>query len=201
MEAFTPDDLSRPDRKLRDPELTTLIVQPAFVEGIVPEERTFETIPEAFRFIFRNNREYGIVLWNGLPVRFSYTEDLPLMIEPLTALWTGLLADEWQTLDCTLETPAFHLSWEVERGEGDAIVIRQYCSRIDGNYRENLEELSIISLSCNTFLREWKLVIAQLCEACRRSGITVTSPEARETLRKLDLLNESITGRGVLYDY
>ncbi len=67
---------SEGDYTLIGADLTGLWLQPGFVEGVVADGRRFRTLEAAFRHIFRRNLEYAVLLWNGLPVRFSYPEDL-----------------------------------------------------------------------------------------------------------------------------
>lgn len=201
MDNFTPDNIPETEEyTIRGNELTTLIVQPGFVESIIPEAQQFDEVEQAFRFIFRNNREYGIVLWNGIPIRFSYIDDLPEMVEPLVSLLqfvnTGMLGEH----KVRFQTKNLDLEWNVSLREKE-LILSQHCHRISGNYAEILNRLGMISLSCNAFLKEWKLPVAQLVEAFHRSDITITSDSGEKVIGQLKLLDETIQERGVLYQY
>jgi hypothetical protein len=202
MDDFTPGEfIEVEDYTLNDGELTTLIVQPGFVEGIVPGQREFATIPEAFRFIFRNNKEYGIVSLNGVPVRFSYTEDLPEMAEPLTELLNAIIRGSDNETECSFVAENFDLRWKVTASADGGLVIRQECQRISGNYAQVLNELGVVSISREVFLGEWKILVAQLCEAFERSEVSLSEARDLELIAKLKLLDKTITGKGVLYNY
>lgn len=190
-------DQEQEDYVLLGKDRATLIVQPGFVEGIVPEKRRIAAISDAYRFIFRNNREYGILLWNGIPVRFSYTEDLPLMVEPLVQLLGRTTPNG--TMNWT--TPNFALSWELEKTADGQLRIRQQCDRIKGGYERALNQLGMIILPEKTFLNEWKLLLNQLVEAFDRSEVQLDSGAAKKLLEQLRSLNETITGPGALYRY
>lgn len=201
MDNFTPDNIPETEEyTIRGNELTTLIVQPGFVESIIPEAQQFDEVEQAFRFIFRNNREYGIVLWNGIPIRFSYIDDLPAMVEPLVGLLqfvnTGIPGEH----KARFQTKNLDLEWNVSLRE-KGLLLSQHCHRISGNYAEILNRLGMISLSCDAFLKEWKLPVAQLVEAFLRSDITITSDSGEKVIGQLKLLDETIQERGVLYQY
>lgn len=198
MEDFTRvDEIEQEEYVLLGKDLATLIVQPAFVEGIVPDRKRFKTIPDAFRFIFRNNREYGIILWNGIPVRFSYTEDLPLMIESLIAMLENRSSGE----PLRWITPNFGLEWRVAVRADGQIRIQQQCSRIAGGYEQALSRLGMIILPETTFLNEWKLLLNQLVEAFHRSEVLLDTVEGNALIGRLKVLNETVRGPGALYHY
>ena len=178
------------------------VMQPGFVEGILPEEKHVAAIEEAFRFIFRDTREYGIITWNGIPVRFSYTEDLPFMIKPVLKLLSEL-QQETGTKDrsMTINTSNLNLQWEITQTPTQQLTIRQICTRITGNYQAALNEQNTITIPTAEFLSEWKLLLAQLEEAWQRSGLSLAVPEEHDVLNRLEQLNRHITRRGTLYNY
>lgn len=200
MDDFTPDNMELEEYTIRGNELTTLSVQPGFVEGILPEEKRFDEVEQAYRFIFRNNREFGIILWNGVPIRFSYIDDFPAMIEPLVSLLhfvrTGISGEH----KARFLTKHLDLEWNVSLRE-NGLLLSQYCHRISGNYAEILNRLGMISLTREAFLEEWKLPVAQVVEALRRSEVHITSDSGRNILEELNVLNETIQKRGVFYQY
>lgn len=201
MDDFTPDNIPETEEyTIRGRELTTLIVQPGFVESIIPEEKRLDEVEQAYRFIFRNNREFGIILWNGIPIRFSYIDDLPAMVEPLARLLqfvsTGIPGEH----KAHFQTKNLDLEWNVSLRE-NGLLLSQHCHRISGNYAEILNRLGMISLTCDAFLKEWKLLVAQLVEAFHRSAVSMASDSGEKVIGQLKLLDETIQERGVLYQY
>ncbi len=198
MDDFTPDSEFVGQYSVIGRVPTTFVLQPAFVESIVPEQKTASSIAEAFRFIFRNNKEFGIIIWNDIPVKFSYVGDLPPMVEPLIDLLSNLYSV--QNI-ARFETPDFLLEWSVTSTNGDDLTIQQTCQRISGGYEQILNQLGMIVIDRNDFLNEWKLLISQLVEAFDRSEIQLTEERDRDFIQKLRTLNLSIEGAGSLYHY
>lgn len=198
MDDFTPDSELEEEYSVIGRELTTFVLQPAFVESILPEQKTLHSIAEAFRFIFRNNKEFGIFLWNGIPVKFSYESDLPLMIEPLIGLLSNIHSEKQVA---RFVTPALSFEWSVTSNDADQLTIRQTCQHVNGGYKQILNQLGIIIIHRNDFLNEWKLLLNQLVEAFDRSELQLTEPRDQELLQRLRLLNTNIEGPGSLYSY
>jgi len=200
MAAYIPDDFIEVESySVRGEVLTTFFIQPAFVEGIVPEPINVASIAEAYRFIFRNNCEFGIISWNGIPIRFSYIHDLPLMIEPLLELLEELNAFPLSNTTCAFYTPNIQLSWQFEKTSVDTLRIKQVCTTISGKYEASLNNLGMIFINCDRFMREWKLLLVQLLEAYSRSEVILQSTKGLEQLEQLKKLNDNIKGKGWLY--
>jgi len=198
MDDFTPDSELEEEYSIIGRELTTFVLQPAYVESILPEQRAVHSIEEAFRFIFRNNKEFGIFLWNGIPVKFSYQTDLPLMIQPLIVLLSGITAEKHVV---RFATTALSFEWLITSNDADQLTIRQTCQHINGGYEYILNQLGMVIIHRNDFLNEWKLLLNQLVEAFDRSELQLTEHSDQKLLQKLRLLNTNIEGPGSLYSY
>lgn len=200
MVASIPDDyIEIESYSIRGEGLATFYLQPAFVEGIIPEPKKITSIVDAFRFIFRNNRKFGIISWNGIPIRFSYTEDLPLMIEPLLDLLTELKDDSMNKKTTIIHTPNLQLTWQLEKRSPNTLLIEQVCSFISGKYESSLNNLGMIFINCDRFMNEWKLLLAQLIEAFSRSEVVLDSIKALQQMEQLIKLTNTIKDKGWLY--
>lgn len=198
MADFTPDNALGNKYSALDKEFTSFVVQPAFVETIVAEKKMVHSIEEAFRFIFRNNKEFGVFLWNGIPVRFCYIDDLPLMIKPLIGLLSTIHSEQQIV---RFSTPNLSFEWSIIAAEGDQLTIRQNHRKISGGYEQVLNQLGTIMIQRNDFTNEWKLLLHQLVEAFDRSELELSDQNDQELLQQLRALNEHIKGPGSLYSY
>ena len=189
------------DYTLIGADLTGLWLQPGFVEGIVADHKRFATLASAYQHIFRGNLEYAVLLWNGLPVRLSYPEDLPLMVAPLIAMLDAL--QRQQVVNRTgydFRTAHLHAQWQIETNPESVTIAGQW-HQVSGDYQAALNQLGMVRMNRLAFLREWKLLLQQLCQAFADAEAVLTEPEARAQLQTLRDLETSIPTRGRFYQY
>ena len=195
------EDYEEVDYTLIGRDLTGLWLQPGFVEGVIADRKSFATLEEAYRHIFRRNLEYLIMLWNGIPVRFSYTDDIPAMAGALTRM----LQSVWQSeagpeTSHRFMTPGIETEWKVETDSG-SITIKGVWQQTPGNYEAALNHLGIIRMTRVAFLCEWKLLLQQLIKAVDDAEAVLTTPEARDQLKVLQSIEPAIPARGRFYQY
>jgi hypothetical protein len=189
------------DYTLIGTDITALWLQPGFVEGIVADRQRFATLAEAYRHIFRGNLEYAILLWNGLPVRLSYQDDLAVMVSNLIAMLHAV-----QRLEATsrtsyeFQTPNVHTLWQVE-ADPETVTIEGFWQHVPGRYEAALNRLGMIRMPRMAFLCEWKLLLQQFCQAMADAEAILTQPEARKQLRTLHTLEAKLPSRGRFYQY
>jgi hypothetical protein len=182
-------------------DLTGLWLQPGFVEGIVADRKYFATLAEAYRHIFRRNLEYAILLWNGLPVRFSYQDDLSAMASSLIAMLHAVQHPETTSrASYKFQTPNLETRWQVESDPG-IVTIEGFWHRVPGHYEAALNQLGMIHMPRLAFLCEWKLLLQQFTKAIADAEAVLTQPEARNQLQTLHSLEASISSRGRFYQY
>jgi hypothetical protein len=189
------------DYTLIGADLTGLWLQPGFVEGIVADGKRFASLEAAYRHLFRQNREYAILLWNGLPLRLSYQEDLPGMVNKIIALLDSVQ-------DChtpvrtsfRFQTVNIKGRWQIEV-DSTTISIEGFWKQVPGRYEAALNQLGVIRMPRLAFLCEWKLLVQQLIQALVDGEVTLTRPEARKRLQMLHALEEKIPSRGRFYQY
>ncbi len=180
-------------------DLTTLLIQPGFVEGIIEDHKSFDALTEAFQHIFRNNTEDAILLWNGIPIRLSYVEDLPFIASDLIDALHTILNKEEDT-NITLNTANIVCSFRIKRQEEQLTITGDFQS-IKGNYEEVLNTLGMIKINVSAFLKEWKLLLEQLAQALQDSACKLRGKTAKQTVTKLEALLAGIPERGTFYQY
>lgn len=189
------------DYTLIGTDLTGLWLQPGFVEGIISDKKRFETLSSAYRHIFRRNLEYAILLWNGLPIRFSYQDDLPNMVNSLiTMLWTVQNTKTLSKTSYQFQTPNLQSVWQVETSS-DIVTIEANWQNIAGCYEVALNQMGLISMTQSTFLCEWKLLLQQFIQAMDESKAILTQSKARKQLQTLRTLEANIPSQGRFYQY
>lgn len=181
-------------------DLAGIWLQPGFVEGIIADHRSFDSLETAFRHIFRRNLEYAILLWNGLPVRFGYPDDIPAMIDPLVSL---LQAAQERDVSIgpsfLLKTPNIHALWKLKI-RSQEITLEGNWLRVPGSYEAALNRLGPIRMPRRAFLCEWKLLLEQLINSISDAEAVLNRPEARR-LRILKEIEAAIPARGRFYQY
>lgn len=185
---------------LVDADLGILSLQPAFVEGIERTGRRFSTLTKAYRHIFRRNLEWGILLWSDVPVRISYRQDLPAMVEPLTDLLIYVVKADDGHGDFSFETPNLETRWRVELS-GEMMELRSRWLRVKGDYEAALNEAVGVRMPRQDFLCEWKLLLQQLLKAFADSGASLSRQQSRDRFEILRELEAAIPARGRFYRY
>jgi len=189
------------DYTLIDADLSGLWLQPGFVEGIVADRKQFATLAEAYRHIFRRNLEYAILLWNGLPVRLSYQDDLSAMADNLIAMLHAVQRPEATSgISYSFQTPNVQTLWQIET-DPEIITIEGFWRQLAGHYEEALNQVGMIRMPRLAFLCEWKLLLKQFIQAIADAEAVLTRPEAREQLQTLHRLEAGIPSRGRFYQY
>ena len=185
-----------PEYSILGKELTTFILQAGFVEGIVEDSKVFQGLNEAYQHIFRNNKEYAINLWNGIPIRLSYIEDIPHMVEALIEFLDAIQHKKNTSFRGATENNQWQLDATIIQHD---LTIQSNFSQLSGNYQSAFETVSLLKMEANEFLNEWKLLLEQLVTAMDRSGCTLTTKKGQESLQRLQKLNKSIQKTGLLY--
>ncbi len=141
------------------------------------------------------------MLWNGLPVRINYQDDLPAMLISLIDLLDHVQSSEAQIcLSYEFKTPNLRFEWSVETG-GDTVSIESRWTEVPGHYEAALNRLSMMSMPRKTFLCEWKLLLKQFVQAMTDAEAVLTDSEARNQFQILKDIEASIPSRGRFYQY
>ena len=199
MEDSIPDNTEEnfPGYSILGVELTTFILQAGFVEGIIADSKEFPNLTKAYQHIFRNNKEYTILLWNGIPIRLSYTEDIPYLVEELIEF---LEAIQNNSENASFRVATKNNQWQLDATiEHDDLTVKSNFSHLSGNYQHAFEPLSLLKMETSKFLSEWKILLEQLVTALERSGCKLTSQKGEQSLERLRSLNNRIHKTGVLY--
>lgn len=199
MEDSTPDNTEAnfPEYSILGPELTTFVLQVGFVEGIIEDFRDFSNLKEAYQHIFRNNKEYAVLLWNGVPIRLSYSEDVPYMLEDLIVFLEAIQNNSKNT---SLQVMTENNQWRLKASlEDNDLTIQSNFSHLTGNYQDALIPVSLLKIKGDQFLSEWKLLLAQLVTALDRSGCRLSKND-KKMVKRLQNLHNSIHSSGILYE-
>lgn len=175
-------------------------LQVGLLEGIIKDGQIFNTLSEAYYHIFRNSKEFAMILWNGLPVRLSYTRDLPLLVEPLTNFLINLSQDNDSPRHqkVILKTKSFNTQWQVQWDESWVEIQAQW-EEIKGNYQDALNASGHIRMPKVAFLAEWRLLLEQLVKSFMDTGTELRDSEQKGYIEQLDELIKLIPQRGRFY--
>lgn len=183
-----------------DADLSGLWVQPGFVEGIIADRKSFESLADAYRHVFRRNLEYIVLLWNGIPVRLSYQADLPALVDGLTVLLAAVLSPTPTRCGYAFQTPSVQCLWQLE-SDADGVMIEGYWQSIAGLYEMALNQVGNIRMARLAFLCEWKLLLRQLVQAISDAEASLSQPQARAQLAEIQRIEQAIPALGRFYQY
>lgn len=175
--------------------------QPAFIEGVNPEKKEHTSLENALNDLFRRNREMAILLWCGIPLAWSYNEDIPALIEPLLeGLETLQNVEQEKSFRLKLDSRGFRATWNLQARNGQLTIDAKWY-QVRGNYHDVLNCFGPLSYSVQEFLYEWKLLLEQCLVAIREAGIVFTTSFARDQINRLSMVESSINDRGRFYKY
>lgn len=182
-------------------EQAGLWLQAGFVEGIREEGRSFDTLEDALRHLFRHNLESAILLWNAIPVVLDYTDDVPAIISPLlTMLNTIQTTEQLHEYEFKMFSKNLSANWHIDVG-GEFLAICAEWFRVGGDYQCALNSFSTTTVDRNQFICEWKLLLQQCIQAIRDADATFTCREARKKFKLLCAIEAKIPQRGRFYRY
>ncbi|MDH5653068.1 MAG: hypothetical protein OEZ39_14525 [Gammaproteobacteria bacterium] len=193
------EDYGVEDYILLDSDLAGLSIQAGFVEGVIEENKTYTSLEKAFRHIFRNNLEYAVMLWNGIPIRLDYRQDIPEMVSELVSMLEFVNATKEDEIKVfKFLTPNIETEWQVAI-QGDQLEVTAKWFSIVGDYAEVLNQLGMIVIRRDEFMSEWKLLLEQFIQAITDSGAILTRDKAINELASIKDINHAIPCRGRLY--
>ncbi|RZS92496.1 hypothetical protein [Aquimarina brevivitae] len=181
-------------------DLTTFILQPGYVEGVEKLEKTFPDIKTMYSSIFKNTKEYCVVLWNGIPFRWSYTEDLPDLVANIIEILNQIIVNNTEQWHSELKSKTFEALWSFSTKDS-MLSIKSSFIRVDGGHQNALNSLSVIKINREHFIAEWKLLIEQLLQSFLASEQIVSGSEAEECLHNIKQINNHIANRALRYQY
>ncbi|MCB0565585.1 MAG: hypothetical protein H6558_12180 [Lewinellaceae bacterium] len=174
----------------------------AHVEPIEQQNLTFDGIEQAFQTAFAKNREFALLLWNGVPIKFTYTVDLPLMLKTVLSMLEALIEKGTGTHTLEFDCPAFTTRWDLKWDE-KFIQIESHWDKVDGGYEaalnEEAEEIFKLLLLKKEFVFEWKMLLQQCRQAFELSGASLNQVIDRELIRLLRKLERQISHFGKFY--
>lgn len=186
-----------------DPQdISSFHLQVAYVEPIQEIRQTFPRFTEAWQSIFARNREYAILSWNSIPLRFSYQEDLPTLLEPLLGFVQAIIEHPTGNYDLSLECRTFSTQWSAQWNE-QVIQIKGDWNRMEGGFAEVLNDkthdINQVTVLKSEFLAEWKMLFHQCIQAFDLSKAKLNRPADQELWKKLQDVEKQIPAFGKFY--
>lgn len=211
---FAPDKETNPEAKIEsitvfrenyfyrkigvtDPEIfQCLIIQHGFINSIIQDNLSFDTLEDAYHHIFRNNTEQLVLVWNSLPVNWSYVEDIPSFAEPLIELIYEISSNTDGDKTIELESSNIEATWTV-KWDDTYVFVSSFWNDIHDGYEQVINQWQDIRMVKSEFLWEWKLFLQQLHDAIDNAG--ATGVQNIPSFNKLVELQKSISEPGRFY--
>lgn len=192
------DEPEAGDYTLVDQDVARMSLQVGFVEGMVREERSMRTLADALRHAFRNNREYAVLLWSGVPVPLNYPGDVAPMMGPVVDLLSWVRDGKSDATIFEVHTDRCDFEWAVTR-DGNVLELQARWQRAPGQMEALLNRFSFVRMEAEAFCCEWKLLLEQVLRALVDTKLSIVLHADRKRLKQLAELNLGIRSRGVLY--
>lgn len=173
-------------------------LQTGFVDAIFSEGLMFASLQDALQHFFYHNKENAILLCNGVPVCFSYCNDLPLLIPRiLKCLDTLQRHDNLQEYELDINTRDVEAAWLFSLRD-NVIFINMKWLRVKGNYQKALNVFGEVSYNKHMFINEWLMLLKQ-CQQCLAEAGVVLTGEALVGQELLNKVEARIKGFGRFY--
>jgi hypothetical protein len=163
-------------------------------------ENQFSQLVEIFPKLFSPNTEFAFLLWHNIPIRFHYNYELYANFDNLL-IWLEKLAFEKKgQYDFVLSTDVFLTTIQSNWDNGKLIIRSDWSAkRSHSNLAEILNKKGPINISVLDFLREWKIILYQILNSIKKTGVIITEPEEKEKIQRLNRIVNEIQGQGILY--
>ena len=181
-------------------DLTTFILQPGFVEGVIRQNKIFSQIENLYEEVFKNTKEFCVITWNGIPFRWSYINDLPYLIDSVIEVIRQIITDKKQHWQVDLKSKTFEAIWSFKY-DRDIITIQSHFTKVDGGHQNALNTLSVLRIKKETFLSEWKLLIEQILQSLIQSENKIKGEALKMKINVIKEVNDVITKRALRYQY
>ncbi|PHR35249.1 MAG: hypothetical protein COA38_02880 [Fluviicola sp.] len=160
------------------------------------------TAEELLKNAFSDVSEKGIILWNQVPIAFEYSEDLPLLLNPIVELLESIKAQTEGKSELNFECPSFSMQAKIKWND-KFILIDSDWTRINGGYESALKAdnppIGQLTLMKNEFLSEWKILLEQCVNTLKGSNVVVVTSESRVSLNRLKSIERWIPHYGKFY--
>lgn len=192
MEHYTPNKSDR--------STSLFMIQPGFIEGVVAEPLAFDSMERAFENIFKNTKEFCIIVWNQIPLKLSYHEDIPYLIQSICETLDLLFNSYEKNWSTHFLSKNCDFTWSFSIIEDDIFVVGDFI-KINGNHQKAINSLPNFRMDINTFLKEWKLLIEQILNAFEQSEHQLTNSNDQNLIHVLNNINAFIPSRALRYQY
>ncbi len=183
-----------------DNDLAGFWLQAGFVEGVVTEKMTFKKLESAYAHIFSNNKENAILLCNGIPVCFSYHEDLPACLPALVGCLDVLQSkEEIFDYELKIDTAKVESNWYFDLKQGMLSVCIEW-NRVRGGYQSALNAFSTVTMEKGKFINEWLMLLRQ-CQQCLADAEAILVGEAKAQFDLLNTVEAKINRFGRFYNH
>lgn len=179
---------------------SSFIIQAGHPSVLSLPQQSYSSIHEVFPHLFSEDDERMVLLWNKIPILFSYRFACYKNINQLMEWWHLLANHTPGKFDFTLETEDFfntiHSYWQE-----DILFIESDWQekRSHESLAKLLNQKGMIRINRFSFLKEWKILMYQITNAFKKTGVRLTDPQENQKLLALYTLINQVEGQGVRY--
>jgi hypothetical protein len=131
---------------------------------------------QALPYIFEENTEDAIVIWNDIVVPVNYEHDLYLSISYIHILLKNLLDAEKGEGQVSWGSNIFMATWDVEWENNNVKISSHWDNVVSGE--DLLNSRNYMEIPKDMFLQEWKMLLRKIIDAINQSGVVITNQES-----------------------
>jgi hypothetical protein len=180
---------------------SSFLIQGGHISPIYSKQKEFNTLAEVFSKIFSDNDEAAFIFWNKIPIRFHYNYEFfanwDNILEWLTELSTNKVEGEYHWV---MQTDVYFVRLNSVWKNGALKIVGTWSDRRSKTgMADHLNKNNTINIEIDAFLKEWALLLLQVTNAIKTSGISFSSNSESEKMNAMYSLIASIDGAGKLY--
>jgi len=155
---------------------------------------------EIFPHLFSPNTESAFLFWHSIPIRFHYNYELYANFDDLLIWLEKLAFEKTGNYEFVLSTDVFLTNIQSNWSNGKLVIESDWSAkRSHDTLAEILNKKGPIHISVMDFLREWKIILYQIVNTVKKTGIIITDPNEKAKIQRLYRIINVIQGRGKLY--
>lgn len=179
---------------------SSFIIQAGHPKAQYLKENEFEELKEVFPKLFSEDAERAILIWNKIPVLFSYTFACYSNFDNLIQWFLQMLNHEKGDYEFTLMTDDFMTDIKAYWKEDVLLIKSDWLEKKShSTLAEILNNKNTLRINLMDFLKEWKIILIQIEKAFKAAGVKITNQKEKEKFLNIYKIINKIEGQGKRY--
>lgn len=179
---------------------SSFIIQAGHPKALYLKQNEFKQVHQVFPKLFSENDERAILIWNKIPVLFSYTYGWFSNFDQLVSWLYQLAFQKTGSYEFTLNTDDFLTTIKAHWKENLLWIESEWLEkRTHDVLAKKLNETGMLRIEIMDFLREWKVLLLQITQAFKKADVKISDHLEKEKFLTLFKIINQIKGQGKRY--